>query len=244
MDDALGVRRGEPVEHLAKDPQRLIGGQAAVAREERAQRLPLEQLHRQEHPRRRPAAVLEQLVHAADVAVRDASSELDLALEAGERLLARHEAGGDGLDGDVHGELTVARRPHLTHAPAAGAPQQLEAFAEDVAGLERAGDARDQRVVEPGMRGAVAIEQRLQLRPEAGVVAALLGNQALPIGRRCVGHDVIGRAEAAPPLSRQGWSPSVSPPARHAPSASRASRCGPRCSAPPRSPRTAGRRRP
>ena len=71
--------------HLARDRDRLGAPERAVAREPRAQRLALDQLHRAEHD----VAGAPELERARDVAVRDAPRELDLAAEPLERVRRR-----------------------------------------------------------------------------------------------------------------------------------------------------------
>ena len=111
VQDALLVGRGEARADAARHVDRLVRRQAADALQQRGEVLAVDVLHRQEVPALRLADV----VHAADVAVRDAPRDPHLAAEAREHLLAAGGAGQE-LERDGLAEREVVGAIDLAHA--------------------------------------------------------------------------------------------------------------------------------
>ena len=121
MDDAGGVRAGEPVGQLAGDVQHPPGRQRVLGADEVAQRPPVHELHdREGQPRR-----LADLVDRDDVRVVEGGGRARLLGEAAEAVRDRGEGLGQELDGDVAVEVVVAGAVDLTHAPRAQLVEEL-----------------------------------------------------------------------------------------------------------------------
>ena len=82
----------------------------------------LEELH---HQIRAPVGQLVRVADAHDVGVVDAGGDLDLALEAGQRLLVAPHLGQQQLHRDAPLRPDVARLPHLPHAARAQLADEL-----------------------------------------------------------------------------------------------------------------------
>ena len=121
MDDALVVRGLEAFRRLAEDAQEALGRELALLLQDRREVPPVDELHRQELD----AVHLAEVEDAQDVGVRDAARELDLALEALQRIGVLGDVGADELQGDVAVELLVVHEIDGAHA--AHAEQALDA---------------------------------------------------------------------------------------------------------------------
>ena len=118
MQHAFGMRRREPRAQFARDLDGFVGGQASDAAQQAAQVFAIDVLHGNECRAFRFADV----VHAANVGMRDLAGDADFAVEAFEqsRLLRR----GFGQELQRHGlvELEVGGAIDLAHAAAADHP--------------------------------------------------------------------------------------------------------------------------
>ena len=81
MQDALVVRRRQPGADLARDFERLVGGQAADAAQQRSQIFAVDVLHGEE----RLAVDLADVVDAADIRMRDLARDADFVAETLDR---------------------------------------------------------------------------------------------------------------------------------------------------------------
>ena len=114
MNDALGVRRVEGVRHLDAEIQerRKLDGTSA---DPFAQRLPLEQLHRDE-----PLALVRvDVVNGADAGMVEGGGCARFALKALERLGRAGQVLGQELEGHGAAEASVLRLVDDTHPAAA-----------------------------------------------------------------------------------------------------------------------------
>ena len=112
VDDALLVRRREPLADLTEQREEPRQRKAPLALEHALEVLALDVLHRQVPD----PVVLAEVVDAKDVPVRDAAGELDLPLEALEDLAVLRDLGTDELEGHVAVELQIADLVHGSHA--------------------------------------------------------------------------------------------------------------------------------
>jgi hypothetical protein len=225
VHDADRVRRLEPRDDLLEDRPRLAELHPSAALETSREGLAVEQLHGQEAP----LAVADEIVDAADVAVRDLLGEPDLVTETLQRRAARRALGGQQLDRHPAAELAVLGLVDLAHPPDAEQPHDLEALAEDCASGEVPGTvgrrAREQRrqlthrrrSIEDRRAALVRGEQLFDLLSHLGVAAAQGLEQFRPPGRRAVDDPVEDLPDPAPAIARRArcahsGSPSVGSP--------------------------------
>ena len=114
VDEAGGVRGREGLEHGVEEDQRLRRGQRAVLPQDVAQGAARHVLHGQvDQP-----VVLALVVHGDDVAVRQPSGGLGLALEPRDEGLVVREVGMHDLEGDDPVQAQVERLVDRRHAAA------------------------------------------------------------------------------------------------------------------------------
>jgi len=134
MEHAFFVRGGKSGAELARGLDALIGGQAADAAEERAEILAIHKLHGDVVE----AFGLADVVHAADIGMRDLAGDADLIVETREDAFIagcdfREKLEGDGLaEGEVCGAIDFA------HAAAAEESGDAVTAADNGSGEEAA----------------------------------------------------------------------------------------------------------
>ena len=121
VDDAGGVRAGEPVGQLAGDVEHLPGRQRELGANQVAQRRAVHELHDGEGQPGR----LADLVDGDDVGVVEGRGRAGLLGESTEAVRDRGEGLGQELDGDVAAEVEVPRTVDLAHAPRAQLVEEL-----------------------------------------------------------------------------------------------------------------------
>ena len=126
MDDALIMRRLQPLADLPEDVDDARQRQASFASQQGREVLTIDILHRQELD----AAGFAEVVNAQDVFVSDVAGELDLALESIEDRRMAGEIEADHFQGDVAVELAIAREINLTHTALAEPLHDVVALAE------------------------------------------------------------------------------------------------------------------
>jgi hypothetical protein len=123
MDDAGAVRGGEAASRHQEHVEDLARG-ARLAGQPDGERLPLDELHGQEHPARRGTDVVDR----HHVGVREAGHRLGLAREPSGFDVVGARVGAEDLDRDLAIELGVVRRVDLAHpAPPDQAQQAIAA---------------------------------------------------------------------------------------------------------------------
>jgi hypothetical protein len=126
MQHAFGMRRGESRAQLARDLGGLVRGQASDAAQQAAEVFAIDVLHGDE----RGAFRFPDVVHAANVRMRDLAGDADLAVEAFEQAgLIRHRLGQE-LERHRLIELEVGGAVDLAHASATDDRDDAVAFAE------------------------------------------------------------------------------------------------------------------
>ena len=142
MHDARRVDGLQPCEHLHHDGQRLRGRHAARPRQAFAERLALQELHREEGQPSRATrgrlVVNAELEDAADVVVRYFAGQLHLGLQTDEHALVVESREHDRLEGHHLVEQSVACLVHLAHAPSGHQANDLVAFDHAFTGREGA----------------------------------------------------------------------------------------------------------
>ena len=128
MDDTVPVGEARPLEHLADQPDRLLGGQARV--DQLLQRAALQVLHRDVVGAVDVAAVED----GDDVRVLEAGGRLGLAAEALDELAVLGEAPVQHLERDAALQVRVLGQPDVRH-PARADPAQQPVAAVDRASL-------------------------------------------------------------------------------------------------------------
>jgi hypothetical protein len=139
MDHPAIVRRREPGAEPPRRFDRFIRGQPADAREQRREVLAVHVFHRDE----RHALDLANVVHAADVRVRDQARHPHLAVETLEQALVVRRFLGQELQSDRLTQRQVHRPVDLTHPAAAQQRENAISSAEQSAGNKAAFIFRD-----------------------------------------------------------------------------------------------------
>jgi hypothetical protein len=117
MDDAVAVGEAGPLEHLANQPDRLLGGEAGV--DQLLQRAALQVLHGDVIG----AVDLAAVEDGDDVGVLEARSRLGLAAEALDELAVLGEAGVQHLERDLALQVRVVGQPDIGHPAGADLAQ-------------------------------------------------------------------------------------------------------------------------
>jgi hypothetical protein len=168
MDDALRVRRLQPVGNLNAQFENLIGSHR-LARYPMAEGLALQQFHHEEGR----AIMLADIVQGTDVRVTQAGNGLRFALEAGTAVGIGTGLGWKDLDGNRAVEAGVAGAVHLAHA--AGADEGIDLVGTEARATGERLAQQDDGCRGGGMRGRAvhggSFEKRLRVR--------LLGEQGL-----------------------------------------------------------------
>ena len=171
MQHSFGVRGGEAGAQLARDLDRLVAGQAPDAPQQAAQILAIHVLHGNVGG----AVHFADVVHAADVGMRDLARDPDLAVEAFEQPGIVGGGFREKLQGDGLVELEVDGAIDLAHAASAHQTENAVAVGQDRTGGEAPflGSARRRRRLGSRLRDgegssvAVAGNRRSALRTEA-----------------------------------------------------------------------------
>jgi hypothetical protein len=113
VQDAAVVSGGEARTNLARDVERLVGGQVADARQQRGEVLAVDVFHREEMPMPIGLADVE---HAAHVRVCDLARDADFGQKMfpSDRIVGKRA--GEEFQRDWDAELEVVRPVDLTHA--------------------------------------------------------------------------------------------------------------------------------
>ena len=115
MEDALGVRGGEAGAQLARDFDSFVRWQSADAAQQRAEIFAVDVFHRQI----RLAFDLAEIVHAADIGMRDLARDADFIVEAAEGGWIARGHFGQEFERHLLAEREIVRAIDFSHAAAA-----------------------------------------------------------------------------------------------------------------------------
>jgi hypothetical protein len=132
VHDAAVVRGGQPGADLPRELDRAILREAPDAAEQRREILAVHVLHRE----KRVAFVLADVVHAADVRMRDLPREPDLGVELRQPRGIAVDALGQELERDRLPEFEIVRAVDLAHPAASEPSDDAVAVVEHGAGRE------------------------------------------------------------------------------------------------------------
>src|SRR5262249_15657423 len=113
MQDPVRVRRREAARERDDDGERLVDAELPLAREQRAERLPLQQLHQEEQP---AVVALPEVEHLDDRRVTHAIARARLLEEALQALGVAGERAVQDLDRHRAIDQLVARAPDAARA--------------------------------------------------------------------------------------------------------------------------------
>ncbi len=137
MEHPFVVSGGESQGHLARDADRGVFGQPALAVEQGCEALAVDPLHREECPSVR----LHDVVHAADVRVGDPARDAHLADQPREPSLVGAERIRQNLDRGRLAELEVVRLVDLPLSASSGQGEDPVATRQHRAGIKENGFA-------------------------------------------------------------------------------------------------------
>ena len=129
MNDALVVRRRQTGADVARQHQRLLGGQSADAAQQRGEILTIDELHRDEEL----PVDLGDVVQAADIRMRDLSADAHFFVKARGVAVMREKLQRDALT-----EFEIVGAVDLAHPALSDQRHDAVTLAEDRAGRELA----------------------------------------------------------------------------------------------------------